>query len=80
MKDASTIAKDIYSATGRSLPQRLVMTGFGAISVALAWWILCADGIQRLSPWQPGNEFRRLCLAVALTVYFLRLLATNLFS
>jgi len=68
---------DIYAAEGRSLPQRVLLTAAGGVSLGLAWWILLGTGIERLTPWRAGNESRRICLAVALTIYLLRLLATQ---
>jgi len=58
------------------------MTAAIAACVVLAWWLLFAGGIALIGTWlgrawQPGDATRRICLALALTVYFLRLLFTQ---
>lgn len=58
------------------------MTAAIVTCVVLAWWLLLAGGIALTGAWihqkwQPGDATRRLCLALALTIYFLRLLFTQ---
>ena len=58
------------------------MTAAIAACVVLAWWLLFAGGIALIGTWlgrawQLGDATRRICLALALTVYFLRLLFTQ---
>ncbi|MEO6910323.1 MAG: DUF1295 domain-containing protein [Edaphobacter sp.] len=48
----------------------------------MAWWLLLGGGIPSIAAsmgwtWNLGSEARRLCLAIALTVYFVRLLFTQ---
>jgi len=50
--------------------------------VGLAWWLLFGGGVGLVGAWfgrswTPGDEARRLCLAVMLSIYFLRLLLTQ---
>jgi steroid 5-alpha reductase family enzyme len=77
-----TSGNDIYAVRGRSLAQRLTMTSAIAICVGVAWWYLLAGGIRSVGAWfgwawTPGDPARRLCLAVMLSIYFLRLLITQ---
>ena len=74
--------QDIYAAHGSSWAQRIFLTAAIAACVALAWWLLVAGGIALTGTWlgrawQPGDATRRIFLALALTVYFLRLLFTQ---
>lgn len=74
--------KDVYATRGRSVAQRTFLTVAIGVCVALAWWLLSSGGIPTISAyagwtWSPGNETRRLCLAIALSIYFVRLLFTQ---
>jgi protein-S-isoprenylcysteine O-methyltransferase Ste14 len=49
----------------------------------MTWWLLFGGGIATAGTWSgqqwsPGNEARRECLAVALSIYFARMLFTQL--
>ena len=73
---------DIYAVRGKSTPQRAVMTAAAALCLGAACWVLFGSAIARLDAWRgwnwrSGNEIRRVCLAIALAVYFLRLLCTQ---
>lgn len=59
-----------------------MMAVFAGSSLALAWWLLAGDGLRAGSGWlawigPPGDEFRRICLGVALSIYYVRLLFTE---
>jgi hypothetical protein len=77
-------AKDkrgIYDFQDASVIQRIMLAGAGALWVALVWWMLFGHGIETVSQgfgwnWHEGNVFRRICLAAALSIYYLRLLFT----
>ncbi len=74
--------RDIYATHGRSAPQRVALTTTVAACAGMAWWLLAAGGLQHAGAWfgfawNPGTEARRLCLAVTLSVYFVRLLFTQ---
>ncbi len=74
--------KDIYSADGSSVAQRVAMTTAVGACVGMAWWLLFGGGIGSAGAWfgwawNPGDGARRLCLAVTLSIYFLRLLFTQ---
>src|ERR1700742_4185510 len=77
-----SIPKSIYDLRGPSQLQRATLAIFIAACVAMAWWLLIGGGIAMLGawchrPWQPGEPLRRLVLAVALSIYFVRLLFTQ---
>ena len=76
------IRQDIYAASGSSVAQRLVMTTTVGICTGIAWWLLFDRGIGIIGgwfgwTWSAGDAARRLCLAVALSIYFVRLLFTQ---
>jgi protein-S-isoprenylcysteine O-methyltransferase Ste14 len=73
---------DIYSAQGSSVAQRVAVTIVIGAAVAATWWLLFERGITLAGaligkPWAPGNPTRRLLLALALSIYYLRLLFTQ---
>lgn len=77
-----TAAKDIYAAQGSSVPQRIALTTAIAACVGVDWWLLAGRGLAHAGSWFglawiPGAGARRLCLAVTLTIYFVRLLFTQ---
>lgn len=64
------------------MPQRIFLTLSIGACVGAAWWILFGSAIEWAGErfgqeWRPGDEARRLCLGIALTVYFVRLLFTQ---
>lgn len=74
--------KDIYAARGRSVTQRAFLAVSVGLCVAMAWWLLFGQGISVTGArigrmWNPGDAARRICLAVALSIYFARLLFTQ---
>ena len=74
--------RDLYATYGNSVAQRVAMTVAVGACVGCAWWLLLGGGIRFAGvwfgrSWTPGNEARRLCLAVMLSVYFVRLLLTQ---
>lgn len=75
--------KDIYAAQGSSVAQRVLLTTISGASLGLALWLLFGGGIWFLDAWfgcalEPGDGARRLFLAAALSIYFVRLLFTQL--
>jgi protein-S-isoprenylcysteine O-methyltransferase Ste14 len=75
-------AVDIYAARGSSMPQRIALTMTVGACVAVAWWLLAGSGLGSVGAWfgrdwNAGDRVRRLLLAVALSVYFVRLLFTQ---
>jgi protein-S-isoprenylcysteine O-methyltransferase Ste14 len=74
--------QDIYAAQGKSPSQRIFMTIAAGACLAAAWWILSGHAVESVGAWfgqrwQPGDPVRRFCLALALTIYFVRLLFTQ---
>jgi Predicted membrane protein len=77
-----TARSDIYAIYGSSVVQRVAMTIAVGACVGLAWWLLWGGGIGSVSArfgwsWTSGDGARRLCLAVMLSIYFVRLLLTQ---
>lgn len=73
---------DIYATYGSSVAQRVAMTIAASACVGLAWWLLFGGGIESVGiwfrwSWTPGDVARRLCLAIMLSIYFVRLLLTQ---
>ncbi len=71
----------MYERSDSSVAQRLVLAMSGAACVAIAWWLLVGGGLETCAhifgrTWEPGDEVRRICLAVALSIYYIRLLFT----
>jgi protein-S-isoprenylcysteine O-methyltransferase Ste14 len=76
------LRKDIYAVRGSCVAQRSFLTAAIGLWVAVAWWLLMDGGIPAIGAsvgwtWTLGNEARRLCLAIALSIYFARLLFTQ---
>lgn len=64
------------------MAQRALLTLAIGLCVAVAWWLLLGRGIPAIGItvgriWRLGDENRRLCLAIALSFYFVRLLFTQ---
>jgi protein-S-isoprenylcysteine O-methyltransferase Ste14 len=73
---------DIYAAYGRSTRQCIFVTFVAGVSLFLAWWLLIGNGTEWVGRifgqvWRQGDERRRLCMAIALAIYFVRLLFTQ---
>jgi protein-S-isoprenylcysteine O-methyltransferase Ste14 len=76
------VRKDIYAVLGKSIAQRAAMATAVGTFVGVAWWMLFGGGIGAVGrwfgwAWTPGDTTRRLCLAVMLSAYFVRLLFTQ---
>lgn len=74
--------RDIYAARGSSAAQRMSLAVAVGLWVAMAWWLLVGGGMVVVGrmlgrSWVEGDAVRRVSLAVALTVYFVRLLLTQ---
>ncbi len=72
----------MYELRGPYRAQRLALAGFGAVWVALVWWLLFGAGIHTAGrwfgwTWEPGDLVRRICIATALTIYYVRILFTE---
>jgi len=77
-----TLSQQMYGLTGRSMPQRLTLAISLACCAVIACWLLFAGGIAILGSslshhWPSGNPVRRAALAIALTIYFIRVLFTE---
>jgi steroid 5-alpha reductase family enzyme len=74
--------RDPYASQGRSIPQHIFLTAAAGVALGAAWWVLFDHGVELAAAvfhqnWQRGNDARRLCLAIALAIYFVRLLFTQ---
>jgi protein-S-isoprenylcysteine O-methyltransferase Ste14 len=74
--------KDMYAAYGRSMPQRVLVILVVGACVGLAWWVMFGGGMEWVGVWfgrywRAGDEARRMCIGIALTVYFVRLVFTQ---
>ncbi|MGA7860152.1 MAG: DUF1295 domain-containing protein [Terracidiphilus sp.] len=72
----------MYETIDPSMAQRVVLAAITALWIALAWWLLEAGGVATLAGsvgWilHPGDPIRRLCLASAFSIYYLRILLTE---
>lgn len=76
------LQQQMYELSDRSMPQRVTLALALAGSVALAWWLLLGGGLGTVGAllglhWTAGNPSRRASLAIALTIYFIRVLFTE---
>ncbi len=76
------LQRSMYELRDPSIAQRFTLAGFGAVWVALAWWLLFGGGIETAGwwfgwIWRPGDAIRRACLAAALSIYYVRILFTE---
>lgn len=63
------------------MAQRMVSAALAALWVAVVWWLLFGGGLKTVGSWFgwvwiPGNPVRRACLAIALSIYVVRLFFT----
>jgi protein-S-isoprenylcysteine O-methyltransferase Ste14 len=75
------LTKDLYADHSTTRVQRLALTASLALALAVAWWLLLGGavtaGLWFHLHWTPGDPTRRLALAIALSIYFVRLLFTQ---
>jgi len=76
------LQRSMYELRGPSGAQRLALAGFAAVWVALVWCLLFGAGIHTAGrwfgwTWEPGDLVRRICIATALTIYYVRILFTE---
>ncbi len=77
-----SLQQQMYGVTGASRAQRMTLAILVACCVAVAWWLLFGGGIATTGAWfgrdwMVGDVVRRAVLAVALSIYFVRLLFTE---
>ena len=75
------LQQQMYGLTGPSTAQRLTLSALLGCSVVLAWWLLLGGGIGIVSQHfgrypAAAHPARCLALAVALSIYFVRVLFT----
>lgn len=80
--DRRELQRGMYEVRGASIPQRLTMAAFNGAWVGVVWWLLVGGGIETAGgwfgfAWQPGDPVRRYGLAVALSIYYIRILFTE---
>lgn len=77
-----SLQEQMYGFRGPSTAQRITLAILVGGTVVLAWWMLFFGGIGIAGAWigklwLPGGWLRRAAIASALTIYFLRILATE---
>jgi protein-S-isoprenylcysteine O-methyltransferase Ste14 len=76
------LQRNMYEVPGASLAPRVTLAALGCLCVALACWLLLAGGLDvahsRIAWIGPtGDAVRRVCLAVAFSIYYIRILFTE---
>ncbi|MGH9430714.1 MAG: DUF1295 domain-containing protein [Terriglobia bacterium] len=76
------LQRNMYELTGTSRAQRITLAVMVGLWVALAWWLLLGGGIQMARAWfgwirGSGDIARRICLATAFSIYYIRILFTE---
>ncbi len=76
------LQRNMYELRDRSIAQRMTLAGFAAVWAALVWWLLFGGGLRTVGGWlgwmwRPGDMVRRGCLAIALSIYYVRILFTE---
>lgn len=72
----------MYELPGACMAQRLTLAATVGLWVGFAWWLLVAHGIETAGGWfgqtgATGDAARRICLAVAFSIYYVRILFTE---
>lgn len=75
------LQQSMYELPNTSAAQRITSAIVVAAWVALVWWLLLGTGLTTLNAWfgwhwPLGNLARRICLAAAFSVYYIRILFT----
>lgn len=78
----STLQQNMYELRDPSTAQRFTLVALIGACAVLAWWLLWGGGIAAAGAcfgwsWKSGDALRRAFLAVALSIYFIRLLFTQ---
>lgn len=76
------LQRSMYELPSDSRAPRLGVAGLGLGCVALAWWLLWAGGAESVASrlgwgWKAGDPVRKGCVAVALAIYYVRMLFTE---
>ncbi len=77
-----SLQHQVYGLTGASRPQRVTLAIVIACCVGVAWWLLFGGGVVTAGAWfgrewVAGDLMRRAVLAIALSIYFIRVLFTE---
>jgi len=76
------LQRSMYELRDSSVAQRVTLAGIAAVLVALVRWLLLGNGIHTAGrwfgwTWQAGDPVRRICIATALSIYYVRILFTE---
>ena len=76
------LQRSMYELRAASVAQRLTLAGISGVWVVLAWWLLFGRGLETAGGWfgwvwRAGDSVRRVCLAAALSIYYVRILFTE---
>lgn len=72
----------MYEFRDTAMAQRVSLAGIVGVGVIVTWWLLFGGGIGTAGEWfggiwKSGDPARRACLAVTLSIYYIRLLFTE---
>lgn len=76
------LQRSMYELSDPSKAQRMALAGIVGVWLVLAWWLLLGPGLRIAAAWfewigKPGDEIRRICLAVGFSIYYIRILFTE---
>jgi protein-S-isoprenylcysteine O-methyltransferase Ste14 len=72
----------MYELGGATIAQRTTLAILVGLWVVLGWWLLLGEGLETAHDWfdwisGPGDKLRRVCLAAAFSIYYIRILFTE---
>lgn len=76
------LQRGMYEPRDSSKAQRITLAGIAGVWVVLAWWLVLGPGLRIAGIWfgwigKPGDEVRRIGLAVGFSIYYIRILFTE---
>jgi hypothetical protein len=76
------LQRGMYELRDPSKARRMTLAGIAGVWVVLAWWLVLGPGLRIAGIWfgwigKPGDEVRRIGLAVGFSIYYIRILLTK---
>lgn len=73
------LQRSMYELSGNTVVQRITLATMIGLWLAFAWWLLLCGGLDTARNWfswirPSGNLVRRMSLAVAFSIYYVRIL------